>query len=179
MYQQPTTSPAARLANGDFSSVLQECLPSFSAYLPLSSAKDTTSKQPVECVSAPHGVALSGTGIITHTSHFPSPANPLPGNGDSFLKTSAARTTSAMTRFSFPSLPLAVSVSRMAGPNGMLQQSAEDRWKKTGEGEGGIIGIEYRFGQGTVVADFNCGGMFRAWVDDAGKERMMVFKEEF
>jgi L-asparaginase len=84
-----------------------------------------------------------------------------------------------MTRFSFPPLPLAVSVSRVAGPGGILQQSAEGRWKKTGEGEGGIIGIEYRFGQGTVVADFNCGGMFRAWVDDAGKERMMVFKEEF
>jgi L-asparaginase len=84
-----------------------------------------------------------------------------------------------MTRFSSPSLPLAVSVSRVAGPDGMLQQSAEERWKKTGEGEGGIIGIEYRFGQGTVVADFNCGGMVRAWVDDAGKERMMVFKEEF
>jgi len=174
-------SPAAKLVNGDFSSVLQECLPSFSAYLPLSSTEDTTSKPPVECFSAPHGVALSGTGIITHPSPFPLtfPANPLPGNGDSFLKTSAARTTSAMTRFSFPPLPLAVSVSRMAGPNGMLQQSAEARWKKTGEGEGGIIGIEYRFGQGTVVADFNCGGMFRAWVDDAGKQRMLVFKEEF
>jgi L-asparaginase len=84
-----------------------------------------------------------------------------------------------MTRFSSPSLPLAVSVSRVAGPGGILQQSAEERWKKTGEGEGGIIGIEYRFGKGTVVADFNCGGMFRAWVDDAGKERIMVFKEEF
>jgi L-asparaginase len=84
-----------------------------------------------------------------------------------------------MTRFSSPSLPLAVSVSRVAGPGGILQQSAEERWKKTGEGEGGIIGIEYRYGQGKVVADFNCGGMFRAWVDDAGKERMMVFKEEF
>lgn len=73
MYQQPTMSPAARLVNGDFSSVIQECLPSFSAYLPLSSAEDTTSKQPVECFSAPHGVALSGTGIITshicHISH--------------------------------------------------------------------------------------------------------------
>jgi L-asparaginase len=83
-----------------------------------------------------------------------------------------------MTRFSFPSLPLATSVSRMTGPDGILQQSAEDRWKKTGEGEGGIIGIEYRFGQGTVT-DFNCRGMFRAWVDDTGKERMMVFKDEF
>jgi L-asparaginase len=66
LYQQPTLSPAARLVNGDFSSVLQECLPSFSAYLPLSSKEDDTSNQPVEPFSAPHGVALSGTGIITH-----------------------------------------------------------------------------------------------------------------
>ncbi|KAH0346824.1 N-terminal nucleophile aminohydrolase, partial [Aureobasidium melanogenum] len=161
-YQQPTLSPAIRLVNGDFGSVLRECLPNFSSYLPVSSQEDTNSEQPVKPLSARHGVALSGT-----------------GNGDSFLKTSAARTASAMTRFSFPPLPLAVSVSRVAGPGGMLQQSAEERWKKTGEGEGGIIGIEYRFGKGTVVADFNCGGMFRAWIDDAGKERMMVFKEEF
>ncbi|KAI4829593.1 N-terminal nucleophile aminohydrolase, partial [Aureobasidium sp. EXF-8845] len=162
MYQRPTLSPAARLVNGDFSSVLQECLPGVSSYLPLSSREEVVSKQPIKSLSTPHGVALSGT-----------------GNGDSFLKTSAARTTSAMTRFSSPPLPLAVSVTRVAGPDGMLQQSAEERWKKTGEGEGGIIGIEYRFRQGTVVADFNCGGMFHAWVDDAGKERMMVFKEEF
>ncbi|KAH0337542.1 N-terminal nucleophile aminohydrolase, partial [Aureobasidium melanogenum] len=162
VYQQPTLSPAARLVNGDFSSVLQDCLPSFSSYLPVSPRLDNNDEQPIKPLSARHGVALSGT-----------------GNGDSFLKTSAARTASAMTRFSFPPLPLAVSVKRVAGTDGMLQQSAEERWKKTGEGEGGIIGIEYRFGRGTVVADFNCGGMFRAWVDDAGKQRMMVFKEEF
>ncbi|THY83304.1 N-terminal nucleophile aminohydrolase [Aureobasidium pullulans] len=162
MYQQPTLSPAARLVNGDFGGVLQDCLPNLSTYLPVSSREDISSEHPVKPTSAPHGVALSGT-----------------GNGDSFLKLSAARTTSAMTRFSFPPLPLALSVSRMAGPNGMLQQSAEDRWKKTGEGEGGIIGIEYRYGEGRVVADFNSGGMFRAWIDDDGKEQMMVFKDEF
>ncbi|TIA45021.1 N-terminal nucleophile aminohydrolase [Aureobasidium pullulans] len=162
MYQQPTLSPAARLVNGDFGGVLQDCLPNLSTYLPVSSREDISSEYPVRPTSAPHGVALSGT-----------------GNGDSFLKLSAARTTSAMTRFSFPPLPLALSVSRMAGPNGMLQQSAEDRWKKTGEGEGGIIGIEYRYGEGRVVADFNSGGMFRAWIDDDGKEQMMVFKDEF
>ncbi|THX05625.1 N-terminal nucleophile aminohydrolase [Aureobasidium pullulans] len=162
MYQQPTLSPAARLVNGDFGGVLQDCLPNLSTYLPVSSREDISSEYPVKPTSAPHGVALSGT-----------------GNGDSFLKLSAARTTSAMTRFSFPPLPLALSVSRMAGPNGMLQQSAEDRWKKTGEGEGGIIGIEYRYGEGRVVADFNSGGMFRAWIDDDGKEQMMVFKDEF
>lgn len=179
-YQQPNLSPAARLVSGDFGGVLQECLPNFSSYLPVLSRANTVSEQPIKPLSARHGVALSGTGTDTFCmAYHSSLANVLAGNGDSFLKTSAARTASAMTRFSFPPLPLAFSVSRVAGPGGMLQQSAEERWKKTGEGEGGIIGIEYRFGQGTVVADFNCGGMFRVWVDDDGKQRMMVFKEEF
>jgi L-asparaginase len=62
----------------------------------------------------------------------------------------------------------------------MLQLSAEDRWRKTGEGEGGMIGIELDgSGVGSVVADFNSGGMFRAWVDGDGEERVMVFREEF
>jgi hypothetical protein len=65
IYQQPTFSPAARLVNGDFSSVLQECLPGVSLYLPLSFREDTTSNQPIKPSSAPHGVALSGTGNIT------------------------------------------------------------------------------------------------------------------
>lgn len=73
MYQQPILSPAARLVNGDFSSVLQECLPSFSSYLPLSSQEGDTSKQPVDSFSAPHGVALSGTGNITHVSRISNP----------------------------------------------------------------------------------------------------------
>lgn len=179
MYQQPTLSPAARLVNGDFGGVLQDCLPNLSTYLPVSSREDISSEHPVKPCSAPHGVALSGTGISSCASNFQPTSDRFTGNGDSFLKLSAARTTSAMTRFSFPPLPLALSVSRMAGPNGMLQQSAEDRWKKTGEGEGGIIGIEYRYGEGRVVTDFNSGGMFRAWVDDDGKEQMMVFKDEF
>jgi L-asparaginase len=65
MYQQPTLSPAARLVNGDFSSVIHECLPGFSSYLPLSSREDTSSKQPIKHISTPHGVALSGIGNIT------------------------------------------------------------------------------------------------------------------
>ncbi|KAI5200799.1 N-terminal nucleophile aminohydrolase [Aureobasidium subglaciale] len=160
--QQQTLSPATRLANGDFGGFLQDCLPTFSSYLPIASQEDSSSNQSSKFIPSPHGVALSGT-----------------GNGDSFLKTAAARTACAMTRFSSPPLPFAVSVSRVAGPNGILQQSAEDRWKKTGEGEGGVIGIEHVQGEGIVVADFNCGGMFRAWVDDDGEEQMMVFKEGF
>ncbi|KAI5203380.1 N-terminal nucleophile aminohydrolase [Aureobasidium subglaciale] len=162
LYHQPALSPAARLANGDFGGVLQDCLPAFSSYLPVPSGKHFDFDQSSKLLPSPHGVALSGT-----------------GNGDSFLKTAAARTACALTHFSSPTLPFATSVSRVAGPNGILQQSAEDRWKKTGEGEGGIIGIELCRGEGIVVADFNCGGMFRAWVDDNGEEQMMVFKEEF
>jgi L-asparaginase len=62
----------------------------------------------------------------------------------------------------------------------MLQSSAEDRWKQgTGEGEGGMIGIEFVRGEGLVVADFNCGGMFRAWMDEEGEGHVLVFREEY
>lgn len=108
-----------------------------------------------------HAVAMSGT-----------------GNGDSFLRTSAARTAAAMSRFS-PEVDLAKAVMAVAGPGGELQKSAGDRWGKTGEGEGGIIGIELVDEKSQVVADFNCGGMFRAWVDEAGKHHFMVFKDEY
>lgn len=42
----------------------------------------------------------------------------------------------------------------------------------------GIIGIEYVRGEGRVVADMNCGGMFRAWVDEGGEHRVLVFRDE-
>jgi hypothetical protein len=102
------------------------------------------------------------------------------GNGDSFLRLAAVRTASAIARFSPGETSLQTAVTAVAGPNGMLQLSAEDRWHKTGEGEGGMIGIELGSdGVGRVVADFNCGGMFRAWVDGNGRERIMVFREEY
>jgi len=151
-------SPLAKLLEGDFAAVVKDCLPGVASYLPLMQEDSENG----HTRSQPHGVAMSGT-----------------GNGDSFLRLSAVRTAAAMTRFSSPPLPLQWSVTRMAGPEGMLQQSAEERWHKTGEGEGGIIGIEYVSGEGKIVADFNCGGMFRTWIDDAGKPRMMVFREEY
>lgn len=98
------------------------------------------------------------------------------GNGDSFLRLAACRTAGAISRFTGASLQAAVTA--VAGPGGELQQSAGDRWK-TGEGEGGIIGIDYRNDAGVVVADFNCGGMFRAWIDEKGIDRMMVFRDEY
>ncbi|OJK02428.1 hypothetical protein ASPACDRAFT_115332 [Aspergillus aculeatus ATCC 16872] len=122
------------------------------------------------------------------------------GNGDSFLRTAAARTACAMSRFSTPKPSLAEAVSAVAGPGGELQRSAGDRWGSTGEGQGGIIGIEAeledpavmdhgddkdrtKLRRGKVVFDFNCGGLWRAWVEDSGDgeevERVMVFKEEY
>ena len=120
-------------------------------------------------VKETHAVALSGT-----------------GNGDSVLRLNAVRTAAAIARFSTPyssdlqpgHTSLQNAISKVAGPNGMLQQSAEDRWQKTGEGEGGMIGIECADGKGQVVFDFNCGGMFRAWIDQDGRERFRVFRDE-
>ena len=121
------------------------------------------------------------------------------GNGDSFLRVNAARTAAALCRFS-QSTSLADAVTAVAGPNGELQLSAGDRWGHTGEGQGGIIGIELvdddvhwapRGGEmqlgrkvGHAVFDFNCGGLFRAYYEidrDAGEERpkVMVFKDEY
>ncbi|KAI2737318.1 hypothetical protein DTO013E5_6658 [Penicillium roqueforti] len=119
------------------------------------------------------------------------------GNGDSFLRVAAARTAAAMLRFSSPgSFPsgLADTVTAVSGPGGELQRSAGSRWKKTGEGEGGIIGIEAELApvnrasdaklhRGKVVFDFNCGGMWRAWVEEDASgndvERIMVFREQY
>jgi L-asparaginase len=57
----------------------------------------------------------------------------------------------------------------------------------TGEGEGGMIGIEstvVRDAQGNVVQarnaiiqDHNCPGMFRAWVDDDDKAVFQVWHD--
>ncbi|KAJ0415453.1 nucleophile aminohydrolase [Aspergillus carlsbadensis] len=115
------------------------------------------------------------------------------GNGDSFLRTAAARTACAMARFSGDTVSLADAVSAVAGADGELQRSAGRRWNKTSEGMGGIIGIEAEFDdegtasssafrRGKVVFDFNCGGMYRAYIEDVdGKEieRVMVFKEPY
>ncbi|GAM88395.1 hypothetical protein ANO11243_064280 [Dothideomycetidae sp. 11243] len=153
-------SPLSRLLNGEWAALLPwwvTALFARPAYLPVleeeKSSKETSSGEQ-------RAVALSGT-----------------GNGDSFLRLCAARTVAAVARFSGTSLARAV--SGMAGTGGALQGSAEDRWGKTGEGEGGIIGIELVGGKGSVVSDFNCGGMFRAWIDDRGRTRMMVFKDEY
>jgi L-asparaginase len=121
------------------------------------------------------------------------------GNGDTFLRLSAARTCASLARFRPAASPLSTStastsplsnaITSIAGPGGELQRSAGKRWQQgTGEGEGGMIGIEIFGGEkeGNVVADFNCGGMWRAWIYDRegdgkgkAKVRVMVFREEY
>lgn len=115
----------------------------------------------------PRAVAMSGT-----------------GNGDSFLRINAVRTAAAIARYSSsPSSSssrhsLQTAITAVAGPHGQLQQSAGERWGKTGEGEGGIIGIELRDGRGHVAYDHDCGGMFRAWIDNDKNARFGVFQDE-
>ncbi|MCJ1469724.1 hypothetical protein MMC07_008365 [Pseudocyphellaria aurata] len=104
------------------------------------------------------------------------------GNGDFFLRLAAARTAAAIVRFSAADnqpRSLASAMAQIVGPSGEMQRAAGDRWGKTSEGQGGMIGIELVGGVGRVVFDFNCGGMFRGWVDESGKVRVMVFKDEF
>lgn len=162
------TAPLSRSTPGPKSpatmaAMFSDCLPGLSGYMSLPSPSKEEPKQTTRV----RAVGMSGT-----------------GNGDSFLRLSAVRTAAAISRFSrnHPSesglVPLQDAVSTIAGPDGMLQQSAEDRWKKTGEGEGGIIGIDFVDSHGKVVFDFNCGGMFRAWIDAHGKERFQVFRDD-
>lgn len=112
------------------------------------------------------------------------------GNGDSFLRTNAVRTAASISRFSPNNCSLSHAVTSIAGPGGELQRSAGKRWGQTGEGQGGIIGIEIDQELGThgtgkigrIVFDFNCGGLFRAYYQDneRGQEvpRVGVFRDE-
>ncbi|KAK5136797.1 hypothetical protein LTR08_002093 [Meristemomyces frigidus] len=161
-YTADTTQQCS--SRSQLTAFIGDCLPSLAPYTTLSSTPTTTS----ELIRAKRAVAMSGT-----------------GNGDSFLRINAVRTAAAIAQYSRDSpftsglYPLQTAVTSVAGPNGALQQSAEDRWHKTGEGEGGVIGIDFdEVTGGKVVADFNCGGMFRVWIDDEGSERMAVFREE-
>lgn len=107
------------------------------------------------------------------------------GNGDSFLRVNAARTAAAIARWK--GISSAEALTAITGPNGELQRSAGDRWMVTGEGEGGMIGIEsvvVRDAEGSIVdsrseiiQDHNCPGMFRAWVDNDGKAVFQVWHD--
>jgi L-asparaginase len=151
-----SSTPLDMLSRGDLISLLVSCLPTLSG-------SSNTSKSPAHAQgkTVRHAVGMSGT-----------------GNGDSFLRMDAVRTAAAMCRFS-PSVSLAQAIHAMVGPGGELEKSAGDRFGKTGEGEGGIIGIELTASGSQVIQSFNCGGMFRAWVDDAGKHHFMAFREKY
>jgi L-asparaginase len=139
---------------------LADCLPTPFLYSPVA-------RQSPRGFVTTRSVSLSGT-----------------GNGDSFLRLAAARTVAAIAQFQPASFDEAV--TQVAGPGGQLQKSAGKRWGKTGEGEGGIIGIELaivRDSEGRVVdvrsnveQDHNCGGMFRAWIDAMGQTQVMVWR---
>ncbi|KAF1984890.1 N-terminal nucleophile aminohydrolase [Aulographum hederae CBS 113979] len=176
------------LSRGNIKDFLGECFPYISptheinyAYSPTrSDSSGSGGKTPTQGI---HNIAATSTSPFLARRRR-AVAMSGTGNGDSFLRLSAARTAAAMSRFSTPALPLQTAVSRMAGSGGALQESAGDRWGRTGEGEGGIIGIEVccaadGSSESGVVWDFNCGGMFRAWVDDSGRQRCMVFKDEY
>jgi len=108
------------------------------------------------------------------------------GNGDSFLRLNAVRTASAIARYRGPKVSLQDAITEVTGPGGDLVKSAGSRWRKTGEGEGGIIGIELiivtdsdgntKSSVSNIVDDYNCGGMFRAAVNEHGKAVMRVWK---
>ena len=143
--------------------LIADCLPTPFLYVPVVN-RDSRSG-----LITTRSIALSGT-----------------GNGDSFMRIAAVRTVAAIARFA--GTTSAEALQRVAGRSGELQKSAGDRWGKTGEGEGGIIGMEcviVRDAEGNIVEtsgeilqDLNCGGMFRAWVDDAGRARVRVFRED-
>ncbi|PSR79588.1 asparaginase-like protein [Coniella lustricola] len=145
---------------------MADCLPTPFVYSPLlSSASVSESSREL---TTTRSFATSGT-----------------GNGDSFLRVNAGRTAAAIARWK--PVSSAVGLAEVTGPGGELQQSAGDRWGLTGEGEGGMIGIEsviVRDGSGRVVEtrsevlqDHNCPGMFRAWIDQNDKGVFQVWHE--
>ncbi|EFQ32271.1 asparaginase [Colletotrichum graminicola M1.001] len=137
--------------------LMADCLPSLRTYAPLLPPPTTTTR----------AIAVSGT-----------------GNGDSFMRVAAGRTVGAVARWK--PLSGAEAVSFVSGPGGELQRSAGERWRVTGEGEGGVIGIEVavaRDAEGRVVGarsavlqDFNCNGMYRAWVGDDGRAYAKIYR---
>ncbi|KAB2580144.1 putative isoaspartyl peptidase/L-asparaginase [Lasiodiplodia theobromae] len=181
-------SPIDKLSRGDIPGLLSDCLGPLSSSSTMSSSSSPSPGQATPSSSTDekphprrlrHAVGMSGT-----------------GNGDSFLRVCAARTAAAIPRFSSSvdsKKYLRDGLAWVAGPGGELQRSAGDRWENSGEGQGGIIGIELvttaaaagaEAGAESAVQrswvgyDLNCGGMFRAWVDGEGRERVAVFADE-
>ncbi|KAL5118655.1 hypothetical protein ACEQ8H_003506 [Pleosporales sp. CAS-2024a] len=149
--QQAIASPIEKISRGDIGGILSDCLGTTAVQ---------QAQQPDEKRDAiRHAVALSGT-----------------GNGDSFIRMAATRSAAAWSRFARQSL--AKATTWMVGRNGELQKSAADRWGKTGEGQGGMVGIELVGDRVDVVFDYNCGGLFRAWTASDGSSKCLIFRED-
>lgn len=148
---------------GALRGLMADCLPTPFFYTPLAPSAGMSSQ-----LTTTRSFATSGT-----------------GNGDSFLRVNAGRTVGAIARWGGKTC--AQALTAVTGPGGQLQQSAGDRWMITGEGEGGMIGIEsiaVKDAQGNIVEarnaiiqDHNCPGMFRAWVDDDEKAVFQVWHD--
>jgi len=154
----------AVVLSGALHRLLADCLPNPFLYTPIPPPRPGA--RPLVTTRS---IAVSGT-----------------GNGDSFLRTSAARTIAAIARFR-PTTG-ASAIAKVAGPQGELQRSAGDRWGRTGEGEGGTIGIECVVVRGCdgnvvdtridIVQAHNCGGMFRAWIGDDGVPVVRIWRDD-
>ena len=146
--------------------LIANCQPSLAAYIPIPTQAEI-------------GLLAKGDKVVRATAISGT------GNGDSFLRVNAVRTASAIVRYR-GSTPLQNAITEITGPGGELVKSAGDRWQKTGEGEGGMIGIESKTiydKDGTiktvsseVVYDYNCGGMFKAYINRKGKVVCRVWK---
>ena len=101
--------------------VLADCLPGLSLHSPLSTMEPPLSSLRLTPMDDLDGFTMIRSTAISGT-----------GNGDSFLRTAAARTASAIVKYK-QHTPLWQAVKEITGPNGELQRSAGDRWKKTGE----------------------------------------------
>lgn len=154
VYQpQPIAPPLEKMSRGDLGGLLGDCLPSIGGAGPALAYEEQKHHY------VRHAVGLSGT-----------------GNGDSFIRVAATRTAAAYSRFS--AKPLSKATTWMVGRGGELQKSAADRWGKTGEGQGGMIGIEVVGEKVDVLFDYNCGGLFRAWTEENGSMKCLIFRED-
>lgn len=153
---------------------------------PMLQLSDTLAGLLADCFPSPalySPVPPSGQGQLTTTRCVGMSGT---GNGDSFLRVAAVHTVAAIAHFT--GVPSAEALRRIAGTGGELEKSAGDRWRKTGEGEGGVIGIEcavVRDGEGNVVEtrshilqDYNCAGMYRAFIDDDGKAVVRIWRDD-
>ncbi|KAI1820703.1 L-asparaginase precursor [Xylaria intraflava] len=149
---------------------LADCLPTPFMYNPIASLDASPPNRARDSdIQVIRSAAVSGT-----------------GNGDSFFRVAAAKSVVSIARWA--GLPSSEALNRVAGRGGELEQSAGPRWGKTGEGEGGMIGIECAiavdksgavlYSRSEILQDHNCVGMFRAWIGDDGLPDMKIWHDD-